>query len=223
MRTSILVATFGEPIWKRRAERLALPSTVGQGALEVLTHHEPEGTLASARNNAAARAEGDWLCFLDADDALGPRYLEPMEAALARREGRFLLTPAVSYGKGKAQQRARIMPRVDLRHGNYLVIGTLVQREVFEEVGGFKDWPLYEDYDFFARCWIAGAEVVEVPGAVYRASVRVGSRNRAPRRSEKLYWHQAIAHSLWPELWAAPTEREHAERALVGVRLRSAA
>ena len=222
MNTSILISTHGAEEWEEMAWTVAFPSAEGQGAVEVIVTHLRDGTLAEARNQGARKASGDWLCFLDADDTLDPGYLARMEEALPPEEGRWLLTPAVAYERGEKRQPAKIWPRVDLRHGNYLVIGTLVQAVVFEEVGGFREWGLYEDYDLFARCWIAGARVVEVPAAVYAARVRIQSRNRSPRRPEKLYWHQSIAHDLWPDLWAEPSKVEHSARSLRTSRLRPA-
>jgi glycosyltransferase involved in cell wall biosynthesis len=115
---------------------------------------------------------------------------------------RYLLTPAVQYVRGRQRQRPRIWPAIDLRVGNYLVIGTLVQRDLFLEVGGFQEWPIYEDWCLWQRCWKAGAEIVEVPEAVYVAHARSGSRNRGPRRSEKLRAHREIVAANFPE-WAA--------------------
>lgn len=209
MNVSVCIGTFGEPEWEARAREVALPSVEGQDAFEVLIEHEPDGDIASCRNRLAARARGEWLCFLDGDDELHPGYLDAMRRA-APASGKALLTPAVSYTQRRRQRpsRARVWPRVDFRDGNYLVIGTLVQREVFEEVGGFKAWPMYEDYCLWARCWTAGARVVEVPDAIYLANMRIDSRNRGPKRATKLYSHQAIGHSIWPDLYEAPTEEE---------------
>lgn len=91
-----------------------------------------------------------------------------------------------------------IWPEMDLRLGNWLVIGTLVQRQVFVEVGGFREWPLYEDWCLWQRCWKAGAEPVKVPDAVYVARVRGASRNRQPSRAEKLRIHGEIVAANFP-------------------------
>lgn len=217
MRVSVLVSTFGPVEWKRTAQERAIPSAEAQAPYEVL--HVHGRSLHEARNEAAERASGDWLCFLDADDELEAGFLEAMRAA-APAGGNALLTPAVRYIRGTSRRlsatRPRIWPAKDLREGNWLVIGTLLERALFHQVGGFRDWPLYEDYDLWARCWIAGATIVEVPDAVYVAHVDARSRNRAPRRSEKMLWHQAIGNSIWPDLYDAPTDDELSSRALRG-------
>ena len=68
---------------------------------EVLIHHDPDGDVGSFRNDNAAQATGDWLCFLDADDELGANYIRGMAWALKRAKKAnpkhpLLLTPLVS-------------------------------------------------------------------------------------------------------------------------------
>lgn len=192
---SVIVATFGDREWQQMGSRTAKQ----HDAYHV---HLPDGTLAGARNLGAASVPGEWLCFLDADDELGEGYMDAMSAALPTDGGRYLLAPAVAFVGRRGQRKpARIPPRAhlrDLRDGNWLVIGTLVQRRVFLEVGGFREWPIYEDWCLWQRCWKAGAEVVEVPAAHYVARVRPSSRNRGPSRVMKLRYHHEIAAANFP-------------------------
>jgi GT2 family glycosyltransferase len=187
---SVVVATFGSSEWQKMGSRTAK----AHGAFHC---HLPEGTLAGARNLGAASVPGEWLCFLDADDELHAGYLDAMRAALPPGGGRHLLAPAVCFVGRRGQRKpARIPSHAhlrDLTQGNWLVIGTLVQAAVFREAGGFREYPIYEDWDLWLRCWKRGAEIVEVPGAVYVARVRPSSRNRGPTRTEKLRWHTEIA------------------------------
>lgn len=200
MNVSIVVATFGSEEWAAEGHRTSDRARASAGAFSVVNVHLVDGTLAEARNLGAEDASGDWLCFLDADDDLGPGYLEAMERAfLLSSKEKALLAPAVAYVGRRGQRKpARIPPKVDLRHGNWLVIGTLVQREVFIEVGGFREWPIYEDWCLWQRCWKAGAEPVEVPEAHYVARVRPESRNRGPSRAMKLRYHHEIAAANFP-------------------------
>jgi len=95
-----------------------------------------------------------------------------------------LLVPAmqVVYPSGAEQ-----VPELPNRHEpmetlNHAVIGTLVRRKLFERVGGFRDLPAYEDWDLWLRCLRAGAQMVDVPAAVYRAHVNPdGGRNSQDR------------------------------------------
>lgn len=63
MNVSVLVCTYGGDHWRSLALSRAVPSTRAQGADEVVVHHEPEGTIATCRNNAANTATGDILIY----------------------------------------------------------------------------------------------------------------------------------------------------------------
>ncbi len=185
---SVVVGTFGSDDWIDLARERAWPSVLDQTfpAFELL--HEHADTLASARNGGAAQSAGEWLCFLDADDELDPGYLEAMLAA----PGGDLRQPSVAYiAPDGTEAPPELIPAKPLLEGNYLVIGTLVPRELFLRVGGFADWPIYEDWDLWIRCARAGAEIVQVPDAVYRAHTRLDSRNR-PRRAIRRRYFDAI-------------------------------
>lgn len=193
MDVSVIVATFGGPEWQALAERAA--ASAEDQTDEVLCVHGE--TLASARNDGARMAGGEWLCFLDADDELEPGYFDAMSAATADLRG-----PAVRYvAEGRSPQTPKLWPVQDLRNGNYLVIGTLIRRDLFLDIGGFLDWPLYEDWCAWQRAWKTGATIEQVPAAVYRAHVNFRSRNRAPDRAERQRWHHEIRRHNFPELY----------------------
>ncbi len=205
MTFSIIVASYGHTRWRTLGDRRALPTATAQHPYEVVRIHEPDGTVASARNNGAAQATGDWLVFLDADDELAPGYTDAMQAALYNRDvASLLLTPAVSYVNGRTARPPMFWPEVDLRHGNWLVIGTALPRSLFHEVGGFDDRPEYgafEDWALWVKCWKAGAKPVKVPDAVYRAHVTADSRHRGASKNDRLGWHYAIGRDHFPDIY----------------------
>lgn len=192
------------------AEARALPSANAQEPHEVLIGHDSQGTIASVRNDLGHKATGEWLCFLDADDELAAGYLVAMQRAYERRSrGKShpsedpppLLTPAVSYVRKGRRQPPRLLPGGDLRNNNYLVVGTLVHRDLFREVGGFEDYPHgFEDWSLWAKCWKAGAKVVQVRRAVYIAYVNENSKHRAMWRDRtyQAEWHKRVQRELFP-------------------------
>jgi hypothetical protein len=76
------------------------------------------------------------------------------------------------------------------------VIGTCARAELLRSVGGFMDWPVYEDWCLWWRCVRAGATVEAIPDAVYRAYVRPDSRNRGMVLEERNVWHHRIVESI---------------------------
>ncbi len=214
MKTSIVVATFGEQHWEHLARRRALPSAEAQGAHEVIHVHDPDATLAQARNRGAEQATGSHLLFLDADDELSPGFCDEIMKAGARTK-KTLLTPSVQYVRGTTRKQApMIWPEMEITKGNWMIIGTVVPRDLFLEVGGFREYEWSEDWALWAMCLEAGADVIKVPTAVYTAYVQMRSRNRNKPRRLILYWHQKIGSDIWPHLYEAPTADEDSRRLL---------
>lgn len=180
----------------------ALPSALDQGAHEILTEHDPQGTVASVRNMLAEQARGDYLVFLDADDELERGYIAAMKAARPERD--TLLTPAVSYVVHGRRMRPKFWPEVDLRYANWLVIGTAISRSLFWEIGGFSDeeeFGAYEDWELWLRASAAGATVRKVPDAIYVAHQEPTSRHRSASQRERARWHYAIGSRHYPEIY----------------------
>ena len=222
MSISCVIGTFGSHSWKHLAETRAIPSAEAQGFLDVTHIHLPEGTLAEARNLGGLHAKGEWLLFLDADDELWPDFTTKMREALERETTRpALFTPAVCYARGQVRPTPKIWPRMDFKVGNWCVIGTLIERSLFHELGGFREYLLYEDYALWAMAAEAGAEVFEVPEAVYLAHHARLSRNRS-RPQERVYWHQRIGRDIWPDHFAELTPEEDETRILSTPHLRFA-
>lgn len=225
MDVTACVGTYGGDEWAALALERAIPSASSHGVPVIHCHRE---TLHEARNDALAKVETEYVCFLDADDELEPGYFETMEhartmALVHKMTPRAdLLAPAVRYvSGGGGQLRSPWMPQVAghkhqcsascLPEGNWLVIGTVARAELLREVGGFRDWPCYEDWDLWLRCYLHGPtlgvpwqsgvdrlEVLAVPDAIYRAHVRADSRNRGPSLEFRNRVHQDIVASCHP-------------------------
>lgn len=152
--------------------------------------------LCEARNAALAAVRTEFVCFVDADDEIDRRYFERMELGSAD-----IRVPSVRYvGSGAEAPRVpRVVGHNHLCHaaclaeGNYIVVGAVARTRVLRSVGGFPDYPIYEDWALWVRCWQAGATIETVPGAIYLAQYRQGSRNRAPNPEEKMRVHRWIA------------------------------
>lgn len=193
---SVIISTFGDPEWEQLALERAVPSAHAQSepAHEIITVHAE--TLHGARNQGAQDATGDWLLFLDADDELGWHYVESMQrkADLLTDAGHpnWLIRPATLgiRADGVEDKEPIVLKECYLLDQNFMVIGTLVPRQLFLDVGGFEDWPIYEDWDLWLRCWKAGAKFDACIDAVYRVHVREGSRNQQSRSMQTETYHR---------------------------------
>lgn len=181
---SVIVGTYGDNKWKSIAQR-AVESALNQVIhCEVL--HVHGATLAGARNTGAKLATGRTLIFLDADDELAPGYIEAMIIAETNNPSPALLQPATQI-IGVDEHPALIPPK-PLDQGNFMVIGTAVPAALFHAVGGFRDWPLYEDWCLWIRCTLAGAAHVPVPDAVYQINRDHVGRNLPDRPIQEHYF-----------------------------------
>ncbi len=106
----------------------------------------PTFEIARARNLGAQAATAPWLCFVDADTLLAPRFAQTVRPLLA--EGRYLQPAAVS----KDATGMCIVGSAD-----------------FRRVAGYDDvlqgWGL-DDVDFYRRLQMAGMSAATFPGDV---------------------------------------------------------
>jgi len=133
-----------------RAHLEALP-----GEWEVLVAEGPG--RAARMNEAAHRARGDLLLFLHADSRLPAGAYESLVSAAAR--------PAVVGGnfalRFDGEDRfARVLTAVyalQRRFGLYYGDSSVwVRRAVFEQLGGYRELAIMDDYDFVRRLEAAG-------------------------------------------------------------------
>lgn len=111
------------------------------------------GARRGAQLNAGARvARGEILWFVHADARIHRRsliYLESCGRDSQIHGGNFRLRfegcgwPPHFFARIARQQR-----RVGIYYGDS---GIWARREIFVELNGFADWPLFEDYDFARR------------------------------------------------------------------------
>ena len=204
MTITVCITTYGDDAWHELAWSRAYPSVIGQGADEVLVRHWPDLAIGPARNKTAEEATGDFLIFLDADDELEDGYVKAMRGWLGIDDAAMtLFQPAVRYVRnGNLRVNPILIPTKDLRTDNYLVIGTMVPRELFLRVDGFNDYPHgFEDWSAWAKCWKAGAVIVQVPHAIYRAHVNPQSAHRKMWRNRawQVETHLRVQAELFPE------------------------
>lgn len=154
---------------------------IASGKARLIT--APRGR-ASQMNAGARAASGDILLFLHADTTLPEHALEDVRRLLADERiagGGFSLSfddPAPSFRviAFMSNLRARL---IGLVFGDQAIF---VRRSVFERMGGFKEMPLMEDWDFSLR--------MKKEGQVVVSGLSVTSSARRFRR-----------HGVWRTVW----------------------
>jgi rSAM/selenodomain-associated transferase 2 len=137
------------------------------------------------QNAGASAATGDVLLFLHADCQLPSDALGQL--------GRALSNPAAAGGGFfvRFDERRPISLRVLAFFMNLRLVvlrrcfgdqALFVRRDVFDRVGGFPDWPLFEDYEFARRMKRRGEF------AVVRSPLIISAR----RHSERGVWRTVL-------------------------------
>lgn len=140
---------------------------VARGAsleLEVVHTDGPLGP-AAARNAGTAKATGDWVAFLDADDVWHPRKLEAQLEAVRRKPGTVIVAsdwvrgapPTLDGPVGMRVLRADHIVSLN----RFQTSTVLVRTDVLSSVGGFD--PTLdgaEDWDLWLRASVFGPVVL---------------------------------------------------------------
>jgi glycosyltransferase involved in cell wall biosynthesis len=203
---SVIIATYGEDHWEELARERALPSAELQ-AEDIVIGHDPDATIAQVRNALAAEAQGNWLCFLDADDELAPGFVTAMERRIATttfsRERHALYTPIVQQVVRGRPRNPSFYPEVNLMMGNWLIVGTVVEADLFRQVGGFGEYPHgFEDWSLWFKCVKSGARVFRVQNAVYIQHVNPRSKHRLGWRDRRWQVETHLRVQAELEAWA---------------------
>lgn len=113
--------------------------------------------VAKARMEGVRFSKGEYLLFLDGDDKLAPDYIEQM--FIKRNKGDIIYPNILWWYSGCQQNRfekiGKITPKQQLKV-NKILVTSLMKKEVFYKVGGFRDLPIYEDWDFWLRAMSMG-------------------------------------------------------------------
>lgn len=191
-KVGVVVATYGDDVWRERGQDCALRSTQDDENTMLYTFHwdgkHPQLGLGSVRNLAAKSLrwnknwEYDWLIFLDADDRLPADYVQRM------REGfGDIRQPRTRgfYPDGSMDPEAEHIPRARLIRRNFIVIGAMVNAEMFWGVNGFSNYSCLEDWDLWLKLYCDFGAEIGKSDAVYEIGVNDDGRNSS---DEHPYW-----------------------------------
>ena len=101
----------------------------------------------------ADAARGDWLLFLHADTVLSPGWAGEVRAFIDNNVydvGVFTLA-FDAQGFAPWLVAAGAMVRTRFTKSPYGDQGLLISRKIYDEIGGFRDLPLFEDVDIIDR------------------------------------------------------------------------
>ena len=157
--------------------------------------------LAAARNSGIREAKGKYILPLDADDRIGPTYLEIAAKLLGSRPDLGIVyCRAWLFGADEAEW---LLPEFSLKEmllENLIFCTAVFRREDWEKVGGYDPKMVHgwEDYDFWLALLEMGREVYRIPRILFYYRVTENSMVRSSSRMQKLDTFVKIFHKHEP-------------------------
>lgn len=204
MKVTIIIPCFGHARLLPRAIESALCQTYSPVEIIVVDDGSPDDTsevalrysqrgvklvrqtnagLSAARNAGVAKASGDWLVFLDADDSLEPRFAERMIA----RANEQLADVVVCQWRRLEEKDGRATHLMDvpecgcqvaaqLRFQNVAAVNShLVRRSALPTPAFDRVLRSHEDWDLWARLVRAGARFAVLREPLANVHIQCGS------------------------------------------------
>ena len=123
---------------------------------DALIVQERDGGIYDGMNQGVAKAHGEYVMFLNADDRYLPGVLETVMESLRANPGADILHGCIRVNGRKC----RPAQGLSSFHGARIFHpASAIRRSLLERLGGFDPkWPICADLDFFLRAKEAGAK-----------------------------------------------------------------
>lgn len=146
----------------------------------VQVFRKENGGPSSARNFGIARARGELILPLDADDRLAPTFLERCVSRMDADAGLEVVFTGVQFFGAQIGRMA--LPEFSEKRmltENCLVVTALYRKTLWARVGGYNENMKLgvEDWDFWIGCLEQGARFAQVPEELFFYRIKPGSRN----------------------------------------------
>ncbi|MCI5207636.1 MAG: glycosyltransferase family 2 protein, partial [Candidatus Electrothrix sp. ATG2] len=179
----IIVVNDGstDPCTVQHLQQLDFPKTR-------VIHTDNQG-LSSARNNGIQEAKGEYILPLDADDRIGPTYLEQAVRLLdAEPALGIVYCKAQFFGDRDSEWELPEYSLEEMLLNNVIFCTSFFRRADWKDVGGFDPAMIYgwEDYDFWLSLIERGRQVKRIPEILFYYRIRSDSMLRSKEKKQKV-------------------------------------
>ena len=167
-------------------ESLSIAQSFAKTHPEVHVFTQPNEGVSAARNHAIREAKGEWILPVDADDKIGPTYIEHAVEVIAA-DVRVIGCRAEFIGDKNGEWKLPDYSPELLARKNMIHISSLFRKADWMLAGGFCEKDIYrEDWDFWLSLMEQGGRYVRLDevGLYYR--VHNGSRRHLARKQKKV-------------------------------------
>jgi glycosyltransferase involved in cell wall biosynthesis len=151
--------------------------------------------LAAARNNGIEQASGHYIVALDADDRIGPTYLEQAVAAFnAHPQLGIVYSKAWLFGAMDMQWNLPPFSMEQMMLDNIIFCSAVFKKEDWLLVGGYDVNMIYgwEDYDFWLGILSLGREVQQLSDFHFFYRIASNSMVRSKQKWQKVEMFKRI-------------------------------
>jgi len=151
--------------------------------------------VAKARDIGVKMSRGRLLLFVDADDKLAPDFVQQCGKVIANKD--IAYTNILLFGAIERSKLQETPPVLKPKHlfGNTntsVLVTSMMHRRVYEGLGGFRDLPIYEDWDFWLRAMCKGYTFGHANTLLYYRQ-NLQSRNRVASELKTTVHNQITA------------------------------
>lgn len=132
--------------------------------------HQANAGVSSARNHGITEGRGKYICCLDADDLLEPRYLEKNLSILERENVDVCYSYFQVFGDAEWIARPGRFDIEVLKTRNCACVAAVFKKSIWEKVGGYNPNMKggYEDWDFWISVAEQGAQGAVIPEPLFK-------------------------------------------------------
>ena len=203
------------------------------------------GGLSNARNKGIEMARGDFILPLDADDKIGPEYIEhAIQQFTATPDLCLVYSKAEKFGSESGPWVLPEFSLFDLAQGNIIFCSSVFRKEDWARIGGYDSAMIYglEDWEFNINLLKDGGGVVRLDyvGFFYRIKERSMITELSEERDRQMKDHISIKHADFfvsqvgnflelldknkranQRIKSLYTDRKNAIKALLGINVRT--
>lgn len=142
--------------------------------------------LASARNTGIMNAHGDYVLFLDADDALLENSVVKIQEVIQETDADIIAPSFKTFGTSSETVILMENPTIeDFKTGNRIGYCAAVKKSVLLEVGGYNPKMIWgaEDYDLWFDLLKRGKKLITIPQPLWLY-----------RTKENSMWTETVKH-----------------------------
>jgi len=151
--------------------------------------------LARARNTGIAEARGEFILPLDADDKIGPGYLEQGVALLERQPSAGIVyCRGELFGDRTGDIATPPFSRMGMLISNLIFCSALFRKSDWERVDGYNPDMIHgcEDWDFWLSLLELGLSPARLPEVFFYYRVRESSMNQTMDKDKRLEMFRRI-------------------------------